>query len=489
MPVKLLALLIALAATLAAPAPARTQPAAGAAAPGGMPNGAAAQGAAVLERHHSLLRGAGVPAAAVALVVQPLGAEGVSIRWNDTTPLNPASTMKLVTTYAALQLLGPAYTWKTEAYAAGALRRDVLDGDLVIRGSGDPQLVVEHLWLLLQRVRAYGIRELRGDVVLDRSTFEPIAHDPGEFDGDRLRPYNTGPDALLLNYKTVSFGFVPDPELRAARVVVMPPLAGLKVPATVRGTEGACGDWRGRLQGDFADPMAPQFRGAYPLSCGERVWHVSVLSHTQYFGAVLRALWESSGGVWSGRVRDGEVPPTARRIAVHESQALADVIRDVNKFSNNVMTRQLLLTLASELTRLPASSERGARVLRAGLAARGLELPDLVIDNGSGLSRAERISAGTLTSLLAHAFASPLMPELMSSLPVVGVDGTMRNRNAAAANAHIKTGQLADVRAIAGYVHAASGRRYVVVSIVNHPNAGGAAPAQDAVLEWLFRNG
>jgi D-alanyl-D-alanine carboxypeptidase/D-alanyl-D-alanine-endopeptidase (penicillin-binding protein 4) len=435
------------------------------------------------------LRNAAIPATASGIVVLPLSPGGITIEANESKPMNPASTMKLVTTYAALNLLGPAYTWRTEAFATGALRRDVLEGDLVIRGSGDPKLVIENLWLMIQRIRGYGIREIRGDVVLDRSAFEPVAHDPGDFDGERFRPYNAGPDALLLNFKAVAVGFVPDPETRSARVVALPLLAGMKLPASVRATDGPCGDWRARLQADFTDPMAPVFRGSYPLSCGERIWYLSVLDHARYFSAAFASLWNSAGGTWTGKLRDGPVPADARRIAVHESAPLAEVIRDVNKFSNNVMARQIYLTMGAEAGRPPASPARSEAAVRGWLDGRGLTMPELVLENGSGLSRIERISAASLAKLLRHAFASPLMPELMASLPLVGVDGTMRSRNGAAGAAHVKTGLLADVRAIAGYVHAASGRRYAVVAIINHANARDGQPAHDALLQWLYLNG
>jgi serine-type D-Ala-D-Ala carboxypeptidase/endopeptidase (penicillin-binding protein 4) len=435
------------------------------------------------------LRSAAIPPAASAIVVLPLAPGGVTIEANESQPMNPASTMKLLTTYAALDLLGPAYTWRTEAFATGALRRDVLEGNLVIRGGGDPKLVIESLWLMVQRIRGYGIREIRGDVVLDRSAFEPIAHEPGDFDGERFRPYNAGPDALLLNFKAVTLGFVPDPETRSARVVAVPLLAGMKLPASVRGTDGPCVDWRGKLQADFADPMAPVFRGAYPLSCGEQLWHLSLLDHGRYFAAAFGALWSSAGGTWSGRVREGTVPADARRIALHESAPLAEVIRDVNKFSNNVMARQIYLTVGTDGGRQAASAARAEAAIRAWLDSRGLAMPELVLENGAGLSRTERISAGSLARLLRHAFAGPLMPELMASLPLAGVDGTMRKRSGAAGAAHIKTGLLADVRAIAGYVDAASGRRYVVVAIINHANARSGQAAHDALLQWVYANG
>ena len=437
---------------------------------------------------NAALRSAAIPVAASAIVVMPL-AGGIAIEANESQPMNPASTMKLVTTYAALDLLGPAYTWRTEAFAAGALRRDVLDGNLVIRGSGDPKLVIESLWLMVQRIRGYGVREIRGDVVLDRSAFELLAHEPGNFDGERFRPYNAGADALLLNFKATSLGFVPDPQTRSARVIAIPQLAGMRLPATVRATDGPCGDWRGKLQADFSDPMAPVFRGAFPLACGEQIWHLSLLDQDRYFAAAFAALWSGAGGTWTGKLREGTVPADARRIAVNESLPLAEVIRDVNKFSNNVMARQVYLTLGTDGGRQSASAARTETAIRAWLDSRGLAMPELVLENGSGLSRIERISAGSLARLLRHAFAGPLMPELMASLPLVGVDGTMRKRNGAAGSAHIKTGLLADVRAIAGYVHAASGRRYVVVAIINHPNARDGQAAHDALLNWVYANG
>jgi D-alanyl-D-alanine carboxypeptidase/D-alanyl-D-alanine-endopeptidase (penicillin-binding protein 4) len=422
--------------------------------------------------------------------VVPLSGPGLTLTANENQQMNPASTMKLVTTLAGLELLGPQYQWRTDLLSAAPLRNGVLEGDLWLRGSGDPQLVIEDLWLLVQRLRGAGVREIRGNLMLDRSAFEAAQHDPGAFDGEALRPYNAGPDALLLNYKAVSFHFTADPENRQARVYALPALAGMVTPATVRGSDGACNDWRARLGGDFTDPLRPTFRGAYPLSCGDKVWHVSVLDTGQYAEALFRSLWDSSGGVWRGRVREGSaVPPDAKRLAQHESKPLAEVIRDINKYSNNVMARQLFLTLGTETSRKPANKERAQRAVSDWLVGKGLDRREFVLENGAGLSRVERLTTAGLTRLLQSAFASPLMPEFVSSLPIVGIDGTMRRRSAAAGSAHIKTGLLADTRAIAGYVLAASGRRYAVVAFINHPNAGAGQPALDALLNWVYVQG
>jgi D-alanyl-D-alanine carboxypeptidase/D-alanyl-D-alanine-endopeptidase (penicillin-binding protein 4) len=446
--------------------------------------------AALPEGFTAALVAARVPLGAVAVVVEPVGGGALApLRVNASLPMNPASTMKLLTTFAALELLGPAYTWRTEAFAAGPMRGETLAGDLALRGSGDPRFVVEHLWLLVQRLRGLGLRRIDGDLLLDRSAFAVGASDPFAFDGEGLRPYNTGPDALLLNFKAVSLSFVPDAATRSVRVLALPPLAGLRLPQSLRAVDGACGDWRARLQADFSQPLAPQFRGVYPLACGERTWHLSKLEPVPYFDAVFRALWQSAGGTWSGHAREAPLPADARLLASHESEPLASVIRDINKFSNNVMARQLYLTLGAQAADEAGSPAAAERALRAWLAGRALEMPELVLENGAGLSRIERLSAASLARLLHLAFASPLMPEFVSSLPLAGVDGTMRRRETAVGHAHIKTGLLADVRAIAGYVHARSGQRYVVVSIVNHPNAREAQPAHDALLDWVQRHG
>ena len=449
-----------------------------------------AQAFALPDAVEAALRVANVPLSAVGVTVVPLSGPGLTLTANENQLMNPASTMKLVTTLAGLELLGPQYQWRTDLMSAAPLKNGVLEGDLWLRGSGDPQLVIEDLWLLVQRLRGAGVREIRGNLMLDRSAFEVAQHDPGAFDGEALRPYNAGPDALLLNYKAVSFHFTADLENRQARVYALPALAGMVTPATVRGADGACNDWRARLGGDFTDPLRPAFRGAYPLSCGDKVWHVSVLDIGQYAEALFRSLWDSSGGVWRGRVRDGSVvPPDAKRLAQHESKPLAEVIRDINKYSNNVMARQLFLTLGAEASRTPANKERAQRVVGDWLVGKSLDRREFVLENGAGLSRVERLTAAGLARLLQSAFASPLMPEFVSSLPIVGIDGTMRRRSAAAGSAHIKTGLLADTRAIAGYVLAASGRRYAVVAFINHPNAGAGQPALDALLNWVYAQG
>lgn len=438
------------------------------------------------------LERAGVSAQAVGLHVQEAGAERVLADMNSATPFNPASIMKLVTTGAALDLLGPAFAWKTEAYARGTMDGDVLMGDLIIKGGGDPRLTVEGLWMFLREIRARGIREIRGNLVLDRSLFAQDAHDPALFDGEPSRPYNAGPDALLFNYKTFTLRLLPNPAQGRVALAVEPPFSDFHVIGPKLGS-GDCGDWRKNLP-ISQDNYALDIAGVYPASCGERVLQVLAwnMSAARYFEIVFRRLWSDLGGLLSGSVAEGIVPQDAWLLAQRESVSLAEVVRDINKYSNNVMARQLLLTLAARYTGQAATTAGGAEVIKTWLASRGIAMPELVIGNGSGLSRDGRISAGSLARLLQAAFRAPTMPEFVASLPLVGQDGTMRKRlngDTVAGNAHIKTGYLNEARAIAGYVQAVSGKRYVVVCLINHPNAGRAAEAQDLLLKWVYENG
>ena len=444
------------------------------------------------------LQRAKVPREAVSmLVVDAEGKSAARLTHRAGVAMNPASVMKLVTTYAALDLLGPAYTWSTPVYIEGAVRDGTLYGNLTIKGLGDPKLVLERIWLLLRRVQGLGVRSISGDIVLDHSAFAVAETDPGGFDGEPLRPYNVAPDALLLNYKSVVMTFVPDRTVQTAQVQFDPPLAGVAMQASVPLSGGECGDYRGALRADFSDPTRIRFAGAYPASCQEKVWPVAYADPRSYSVRAIDGLWQEMGGKLGGTVRDGKLPvppsgPAPGPVFELVSPALAEVIRDINKYSNNVMAQQLFLTLnlpARGSNGVTASLDGARETVRRWWQDRigGTDLP--VMDNGSGLSRNERISAQALARLLQTAYLSPQMPELMSSLPITGVDGTLRrNRSRAAGNAHLKTGSLRDVAAFAGYVHAASGRRYVLVGIINHANANAARPALDALLDWSVRD-
>ena len=436
------------------------------------------------------LNDARIPATAVAIVVRPLDGATPLVEHNPDAPMNPASVMKLLTTYAALDLLGPAHTWATDAWIDAPAVDGVVDGNMYLQGSGSPRFVAEDLWNLLRRLRVRGIRHIAGDVVLDRGVFDVPRIDPGAFDAKPMRPYNVGPDGLLIDFQTLRFTLQPD--LGRTRVLLETPNAVLVIDNRLRSSDEPCrSDWKDRIRTQLAgDGRTLEFSGHYPAACGEKTLNLAPLSADAQADGLIRALWRELGGTLAGRVRSGSIPAGAQRVARHESPPLADVVRDINKFSNNVMARQLFLTLGNDTA--PATAERARARLAGWLTARRLDFPELVVDNGSGLSRSERISAGSLGRLLADAWRNPVMPEFMSSLPVVGVDGTMKKRlngSPASGRAHIKSGSLEGVRSAAGYALDAQGRRYAVVCLINHPQAAAGGAAIDALLAWVARGG
>jgi D-alanyl-D-alanine carboxypeptidase/D-alanyl-D-alanine-endopeptidase (penicillin-binding protein 4) len=528
------------------------------------------------------LKHARIPLSSVAIVVQEEHGNAPILSLNGQQAMNPASTMKLLTTFAALETLGPAYRWKTEAYLNGKLEKGVLQGDLVFKGYGDPKLTVEQLWMWLRELRQRGLRDIHGDIVLDHSFFETVHNDPAEFDHDPSRAYNVGTNALLLNFNAMHLHLIPDGHNTIA--LLEPLLAGytLRNHITTTATLNCHGRDAYQARLDGRDIVLD---GTIPEICGETDDYFSLLPQDEYFFAVFSALWQELGGTIKGTLRSGIVSAEQIPFSKYISPPLSEVIRDINKFSNNSMARQLFLTLgtanmagnagnaasasASEITKKllptenkdqggdraplqapsepaltvaseeesadadlttaldasapslatennpkagtvpinkldmeppvasilpPQSYPPGANIagsiiaMQQWLKTQHLQFPELVLENGAGLSRKERISALHLAELLQHATRSPFYAELAASLPILGMDGTVKKRfknSGLAGYAHLKTGSLQGVKSIAGYVKARSGKQWIMVFIVNHPNAALAPAAQDALIEWL----
>lgn len=456
-----------------------------------------------------------IPVDSIGVVVREVNVPAPLINVNGKRPMNPASTMKLLTTYAGLEMLGPAYAWRTEAYLNGKLENGVLQGDLILKGYGDPKLTLEQFWLWLRDLRDRGLRDIRGNLVLDRSAFEPQPLDPAEFDNEPIRPYNRGPDALLLNFNALRLRFIPDGE--KINVISEPALAGIKLNSQVSAFSSRvnCDNWDDKISAQLNGDTV-NVQGSFPAQCGECEQYVCLLPHPQYMYSVFRALWQEMGGTLSGEMHEGVVQDGATLFSTHHSAPLSELIRDINKFSNNVMARQLFLSLGYSVeetaleegipaecnapacspdtalqlsTVLPAASiARSDHAVRGWLKGKGLHFPELVLENGAGLSRRERISPLNLSLLLQSAQRSPLSAEFEASLPIAGVDGTLKKRlkdSGSITHAHLKTGSLEGVKAVAGYVQARSGKQWIMVFIINHPNAYAGQQAQDALIEWI----
>ncbi len=427
---------------------------------------------------------------ALSLVMLPLNGPGSPTVFNADVSVNPASTMKLVTTYAALELLGPTYQWKTEFFTDGTLSNGVLNGNLYLKGGGDPKLNMEKLWLLMRDLRANGVRQVTGDLVLDRSHFVqpqlPAFNDDG---GDENAPFLVRPDSLLVNLKALRF--VTRNDTGKVLVSVEPPIATIRIDNQVKALPGS------KCTGDVrynpitqADGMTVVVSGQLAEGCSSQTY-LSLLDHQSYAAGAVRAIWNELGGSIQGGDRVGTVPKTARVLARAFSPDLVEIIRDINKYSNNTMAQQLFLSLGERYRNEADGDDAKAaqRVIRGWLAKKGITASHLVMENGSGLSRDERVSAREMATLLQAAWKSPYAAEFMASMPIVGMDGTMRKRlkrTALQGEGHIKTGTLNTVRAIAGYSRDSNGNTWAVVAILNDPRPWGASSVLDQALLDLY---
>ena len=407
---------------------------------------------------------------------------------------NPASVMKLVTTLAGLDLLGPDYTWKTRFAAAAPWQAGTLNGDLYVVGGGDPGLHTEKFWRALVELRNRGLGIITGDLVIDQSAFKVTRVDPGEFDGKPYRAYNAVPRALVVNFNATRFNFYPDLDAGSVRVASDPPTEHLKVINRLELTNGRCRGRHHRIGMKISvleDLPHVIFSGDYPARCGVHSILRSIDPDENHVFGVFKPLWRGLGGQIRGEVRLGSPPRDARRLSRFDSEPLVNVIKGMNKHSNNIMTRQLFLTLALERAGQPGTVANGRKVVTQWMRAKGIDTTGFFIDNGAGLSRDARATARQLGTLLLDVYRSPLMPEFIASLPLAAVDGTLRRRfrkSALAGRVHLKTGLIKHVRAGAGYLWSKSARVYSVVVLQNHPGVhnGAGTAVQDALLRWLY---
>ncbi|MEM9385706.1 MAG: D-alanyl-D-alanine carboxypeptidase/D-alanyl-D-alanine-endopeptidase [Pseudomonadota bacterium] len=441
----------------------------------------------------------GVPAEHVSVYVHEVGIDDPAFVHLADTARNPASTMKLLTTYAALDSLGPGYTWYTQVFAEGEVQNGVLHGDLVLQGGGDPYLVAERLWLLQQRLRLLGVEHIVGDLVFEEGAFAREPGDPGAFDGQPFRTYNVQPAALLMNFQSLVFRFEPDRASGRVNIRSDPPVAGLAIDNRLRLGGGACGGYQRGISFDArdrGDEFRVVFSGTFPAACDRYAMRRALRATDAYNYGIFKGMWEGSGGRLEGawRAREAAAVQEGREPVLRfPSPSLSEVIRSVNKYSNNVMARHLLLTMASERYEEAATRAMGVRAMHEWLAEKGLAREGLEVENGSGLSRDARMTARHMGELLLQARKSLFVSEYIASLPLSAIDGTLRQRFGRGdleGRLHMKTGSLDHVSAIAGYAMSGAGREYVVAIMMNHQNAhrGPGEEFQEALIGWLLTN-
>lgn len=392
----------------------------------------------------SSLRASGVSEAGMGAYVRLAGgSQPALLTANADNPQTPASTMKLVTTYAALGILGPDYRWPTEIYTNGNVTGGTLYGDVIIRGYGNPQFAENDFRQMLQALRARGINQIKGNLVADTGFFNVPYQDPGAFDGNANAAYNSQPEAILYQERGSCYEFK---DLKGKIQKICPVL-----------------------------PASSQARQALNINLFGSFWKIWV---------------GEMGGQMQGSFARAGTPASAQLVYTHHSRPLREIIVEVNKDSNNVMARQILLTVGAKQLGAPGTPQKGAQAIGQWLESRGLAFPELRLENGSGLSRIEQITPRHMGEMLVDAYNSPYRNDLMSSMAVLGVDGTLKNRmknSNLAGRGRFKTGTLRDVRALAGYLQAADGQTYVVSILHNDPRARASVrSAHDDLIEWVF---
>jgi D-alanyl-D-alanine carboxypeptidase/D-alanyl-D-alanine-endopeptidase (penicillin-binding protein 4) len=431
-----------------------------------------------------------LPHESLSVYVEDVDSGEITLQWLADEPRNPASTMKLLTTLVALDTLGPAYRWKTDVYALGEISGGRLDGDLMLKGHGDPFLVTERVWQMLRRIRQAGIDEITGDLLIDDSYFDTGAYDPAAFDRQPLRAYNVAPNALLMNFKVVRYWF--EPNGSSVKVRLDPALDNLRVDNRLRVAPGPCrGYQRGITITNSDDNDQVMFSGRFPSGCKRYAMDRTVLSHNEFAYGLFRSLWQESGGVFDGGLKNAVASEEDEPVLSFDSLPLAEMITSVNKHSNNVMARQLLYTLSAEVLGAPGTEAGGREVISGWLVDNKLEFSKLALENGAGLSRESRITAADMGALLRFAWRQPYMPEYLASMSLTGLDGTLSRRfrrGDLVGKAHLKTGSLDHVTAIAGYLQSRSGRRFAVVVLQNFEDVhrGPGEEVQEALLRWLY---
>ncbi len=436
----------------------------------------------------------GIPLSAVSVEVRQVDTNRPILSVNADQLRNPASVMKLVTTASALELLGPTYQWKTDYLIDGKMVGDTLQGNIVMRGSGDPFLTVDRFWGHMLAIRERGIRDIRGNLIIDNTLFNLPPHDRAAFDGKPQRLYNVGPDAALTNFSATRF--VLEPRGNGVNVFADPPLANLVVHNKLVAQGGKCvnrnAGWSMR-QNARDGKLHVTFSGNYRTRCRVHSISRSLFSNNDYTYQLFRYLWESMGGTLSGGYRTGATPETASHLVAMPSRSLSENIASINKYSNNVMARQLLLTLGVATSDQLTADVRGAGVdaTLQWMNSMGIDTSGISIENGSGLSRTSRISARQMNDLLAIVWNSTWRPEFLASFSLAALDGTMRKRlkkSPVAGRARIKTGLINGVRSMAGYVHSQSGEHFLVTMMIdsNKVNYWNGNLVQDAILEWIY---
>jgi len=438
------------------------------------------------------IRKSGIAKKDISIYIKEAGKNGkVVASLNAQKTRTPASVIKVLTTYASVLKLGFDYRWPTKFYTTGTLQSGVLQGDLLMKGFGDPTLNAKDLEKIISDIREEGIREIRGDIVIDRGYFKVGNKDSSGFDENLYSAYNAMPDAMMFNERVVTVCVIPkDNKVHKKHVD-----ESYKVVDQLEHVNKPCKgkySWP-RVKIDKSEAVPIVFlKGKISKRCGKRnICKVITKPYKSFYYALKDGLIKEGIPVRGG-LKLHKIPLEARGLFTHYSDPLEEIISETAKESNNLYARHLLLLLGAKLYGAPATVKKGRDAIRYILDSRGaLGEGTLRIDNGSGLSRTSKMNAKLLAQMYDDAY-DRYGSRWMETLSIAGVDGTIKRRfrnTVVNKRAWMKTGTLRRVKNIGGYVKNRVGKFYTVVIIINSSKAKyRGAKLQDEIMKWLAKS-
>lgn len=426
------------------------------------------------------------------LYIKNISKQAKVFSYNEQKAFNPASVMKLVTTYAGLQLLGPQYQWKTEVLYTGYIKNKHLYGDLIIKGYGDPTITYADLSEIIEKVQQQDIQYIHGNIIIDESFFGELQNQD-LIDDKKYRAYNVSPKSFVVNENTINFKFSINNE--KINIQTFPEMQTLKVINRLKISDQGCNEWKDVLNYEVeikSNVAEISFNGTFDKACDGKDIDLSLFNANRLSKELFEKLWKMHGGIIEGDFKNTYQGVTnTHKLYEHQSRPLSLVVRDINKYSQNLIARNLLLTMFAENSRSPINENEAGKFTKEFLIKQKLRLDSLEMDNGAGLSRSARISAEDLSFLLEKAYSGLYMPEFVASLPNMGVDGTLKNRGkklSVSKRAYLKTGSIQNVSAIAGYIFDKNNDVKVFVFMANDPKANESSKMQDEFIEWAYLN-
>ena len=413
------------------------------------------------------------------------------ITHNEKNFFNPASLAKIVSTFIALEVLGPQFSWQSDFYHNGTINGDTLNGDLIFKGRGDATFSINNLENSIRKIQRKGLKKINGNLILDMSYFGLDSKEK-TFDNDPMRAYNALPTPVVIQSNTMNFIFTTkDSNLD---IESNPDIEYVTIKNNIKITNNRCIDWKSKLNYRTKkenSKIKVIFSGKYSRKCGTKSINLSVLDDNKYFYNIFKDRWNANGGDFSGDLDVTFIKGADWKVLhSHISKPLSEVIRDTNKYSLNLLARNTMLTVLAEDSDLLVLESSVNKYVQKWLKKNNLPYKGLFFENGAGLSRNSVLTSEQLLLLMEKIYYDPLMPEMLSSFPISGVDGTLKRRmnySSFKKSAHFKTGSMKNVNAIAGFLLDKNKEMKIFIFIMNDLAAKDSHRLQEALITQAFK--